>query len=196
MSTEEPILDVAHLGHVEMLTPKPDESLKFFVEVMGLTESAREGDSVYLRGWDDYEHHTLKLTGYKHSGLGHFAYRARSPQALERRVAAIEEAGRGSGWTEGDIGHGPAYAFTTPDGHNMEIYYETEWYSPPAEERPALKNQAARDSRGGARTCDGWTMSICWPWTWQAAASSCRTPSAAASPSTWSSTMGRKRVCG
>ena len=28
-----------------------------FVDVMGMTESARQGDSVYLRAWDDYEHH-------------------------------------------------------------------------------------------------------------------------------------------
>ena len=31
----EPILDLAHLGHMELLTPKPDESLKFFVDVHG-----------------------------------------------------------------------------------------------------------------------------------------------------------------
>src|SRR5262249_21215294 len=54
--------DLAHLAHVELFTPKPDESLRFFVDVMGMTESGRSGQSVYLRGWDDYEHHTLKLT--------------------------------------------------------------------------------------------------------------------------------------
>ena len=61
----EPVSDLAHLGHVELLTPKPHESLRFFVEVLGMTETARQGESVYLRGWDDYEHHTLKLTGRK-----------------------------------------------------------------------------------------------------------------------------------
>eukprot|EP01035_Chromulina_nebulosa_P051616 gene51616-70292_t len=35
--TPEPIFDLAHLGHLELLTPKPDESLKFFVDVMGMT---------------------------------------------------------------------------------------------------------------------------------------------------------------
>ena len=49
------IYDLAHLGHLELLTPKPDESLKFFVDVMGMTISGRKGESVYLRGWDDYE---------------------------------------------------------------------------------------------------------------------------------------------
>ena len=57
---------------------------------MGMTESGRQGDSVYLRGWDDYERYCLKLTGSKTSGLGHAAFRARSPQALERRVEALK----------------------------------------------------------------------------------------------------------
>ena len=136
--------DLAHLGHIELLTPKPDESLRFFVEVMGMTESGRKGNSVYLRGWDDYERHTLKLTASDMAGLGHFAYRAASPEALQRRVEIISRTGHGTGWTEGDLGHGPAYAFTTPDGHPMEIYYETEWYRPPPELTPSLKNQAQR----------------------------------------------------
>src|SRR5258708_12193754 len=140
----EPIYDLAHLAHMEMLTPKPDESLKFFVDVMGMTETARKGDSVYLRGWDDYEHHTLKLTASKTSGMGHMAFRARSPQALERRVAALKGSGYEIGWTDGDVGHGPAFAFHDPDGHKVEIYYETEWYKAPPELRPALKNQPMR----------------------------------------------------
>ena len=56
---------------------------------MGMTESGRRGESVHLRGWDDYERYSLQLTGSRTSGLGHAAFRTRSPQALERRVAAI-----------------------------------------------------------------------------------------------------------
>jgi catechol 2,3-dioxygenase len=136
--------DLAHLAHVELLTPKPDESLRFFVDVMGMTESGREGDSVYLRGWDDYEYHTIKLTASKVAGLGHFAFRASSPEALQRRVAIIEKAGYGKGWSDGDLGHGAAYQFTTSDNHNVEIYWETNWYKAPPALQPALKNQAMR----------------------------------------------------
>ena len=42
----EPIMDLAHLGHVEIFTPKPEQSLHFFVNIMGMTESGRKGDSV------------------------------------------------------------------------------------------------------------------------------------------------------
>jgi catechol 2,3-dioxygenase len=141
---DEPIMDVAHLAHLEVLTPKPEASLRFFVDVLGMTESARVGDSVYLRAWDDYERYSLKLTGAASSGLGHAAFRARSPQALLRRVRAIESSGLGVGWHEGELGHGPAYQFHDPDGHLLELYYETEWYEAPAALRPALKNQAQR----------------------------------------------------
>src|SRR6202521_1154642 len=140
----EPIFDLAHLGHMELLSPKPDESLQFFVNVMGMTETARQGDSVYLRGWDDYEHHTLKLTSSKTSGMGHMAFRARSAQALDRRGAALKGSGHDVGWTEGDLGHGPAFVCNDPDGHRVELYYETTWYEAPPELRPALKNQAQR----------------------------------------------------
>src|SRR5436190_5438022 len=83
--------DLAHLAHVELLTPKPEESLRFFVDTFGMTESGRRGNSVYLRGWDDYEHHTLKLTAAKVAGMRHFAYRATSPEGLQHRVSIIEK---------------------------------------------------------------------------------------------------------
>src|SRR5229473_2633108 len=97
----EPNYDVAHLGHLELLTPKPEESLRFFVDVMGMTESGRRGESVYLRGWDDYERYSLQLTGSNTSGLGHAAFRARSPQALQRRVAALTGSGYEGSWHDG-----------------------------------------------------------------------------------------------
>jgi catechol 2,3-dioxygenase len=149
MTNPEPIHDIAHLGHLELLTPKLEETRRFFVEVMGMYESGRREDSIFLRGWDDYEHHSLQLTSSEKPGLGHCAFRATSPQALQRRVEAIEKSGLGKGWQEDNIGHGPAYRFTTPDGHNVEIYYETEWYQAPAELKPALKNQASRFSDRG-----------------------------------------------
>src|SRR3990172_8302120 len=67
----EPLHDVARIGHAELLTPKPDESLRFFVDVLGLEEEARDGQSVYLRGWGDYLRYSLKLTEAPRAGLRH-----------------------------------------------------------------------------------------------------------------------------
>ncbi len=144
MDAAEPIMDVAHLGHVEILTPKPEESLRFFTEVMGMTESGRQGDSVFLRGWDDYERYSLQLTASRTSGLGHAAFRTRSAPALERRGAALRADGVEVCAVGDSLGHGPAWRFHDPDGHVFELYWETEWYEAPPNRRPSLKNQAAR----------------------------------------------------
>ncbi|MCL6593116.1 MAG: catechol 2,3-dioxygenase [Alicyclobacillus sp.] len=139
--TKEPIWDIAHVGHVELFSPKPEESLHFFTKVLGMTEYARKGQSVYLRCWGDWEPYSLILTESHQAGIGHSGLRAMSPSALERRVQAVQAAGLGGEWTEGDIGHGRSYQFQGPDGHLMELYYESERYQAPDALKPALKNQ-------------------------------------------------------
>ena len=139
-----PLHDVAHLAYLELLTPEFEKSVWFFTEVLGLTLVSAEGDTAYLRTWDDYERHTVKLTGNHTSGIARIGMRAESQEALERRVKAVEASGLGIGWKDGDPGIGPTYACYDPDGHVMEMYYESEWYadSRPEELAPALKNQA------------------------------------------------------
>ena len=137
--------DIAHLGHVELYTDQFDKSLDFFTRVYGLTVTAQDDDSAYLRAFDDYEFHSLKLTRHHTTGVGHIAYRAASEDALMRRVAAIEASEyEVIGWDDGDLGHGRAFRFRDPFGHLFEIYWDTNRYQPPPEERPALKNIAQR----------------------------------------------------
>ena len=76
--------------------------------------------------------------------------RAWSPEALERRVAAIEATGLGLGWVDGDVGHGPAYRFTDPDGHVFEVFYEAERYVAPDHLKPSWRNQPQRYVGRGA----------------------------------------------
>ncbi|HWE79840.1 MAG TPA: catechol 2,3-dioxygenase [Pseudolabrys sp.] len=154
----EPIFDIAHLGHLELLTPTFDKSVRFFVDVMGMTISGEKDDSVYLRAYDDYERYSLKLTAAKGNGMAHVAYRCRSPQALERRAAALKGSGFDVGWTDGDLGHGKTFVCTDPDGHVIELYFDTERYEAPPELKPSLKNQAQRfPARGcNVRRLDHW----------------------------------------
>lgn len=148
----EPCFDIAHLAHVEVLTDKFEESLDFFTRVYGLKESGRDASSAYLRAWDDYEFHSMKLTRSDTTGIGHVAYRTSSPEALERRVAAIEaSAYKTIGWVDGDLGHGgKAFRFEDPFGHVFEIYWDTKKYVAPPEDAPALKNNASRFHSQGA----------------------------------------------
>lgn len=148
--------DIAHLGHVELLTPELDGTVRFCTEILGLTETRRVGDSVHLRAFDDYEQTSLVVTAHSTSGVRRTALRASSPEALERRAAAIREAGRDGEWVDGEAGTGRTFRTSDPDGHVLDLYYETEWYEAPPELRPALKNQPqAKPNRGvGVRRLD------------------------------------------
>ena len=76
----EPIHDIAHLGSVELFTPKPDKSLWYFRDLLGMEPVHESGPSVYLRGYGDYATSTVKLTAAKGAGVA-------------RRMARCEPAG-------------------------------------------------------------------------------------------------------
>ena len=85
-----PLHEIAHLAHVELRTPVLDESVASSPATWASPRPAAAGDSVFLRAWDDYENTTIKLTAHATSGVGRTNLRAASPEALQRRVAAIE----------------------------------------------------------------------------------------------------------
>ena len=140
----------AHLGPVELFSPRAAESLAFFVDVLGMEIEGEEGPSAFLRGYGDYQRYSLKLTESDSSGMGVLGLRAWSEEALERRVAAVEATGLGEGWTDGDRGRGRSYRFRDPDGHVFELYFEVDRYEAPEHLRPSLKNQPQRYVGRGA----------------------------------------------
>jgi catechol 2,3-dioxygenase len=140
---------ISQLAHLELLTPDPQASLDFFTEVMGLTESGRNGQSVYLRCWGDHFLHTLQLTEAPHSGLGHAGWRAEGPDELDRAVKRLEAAGVGEEWIDDEFGHGPAYRYRGPGGHVHELFWEAERYQAPGDERSEFPARAQRHTARG-----------------------------------------------
>jgi catechol 2,3-dioxygenase len=156
MVPAEPLHDIAHLGSVELLTPEPEKSLWYFRDLLGMEMVHRTATAVYLRGYGDHAASTLKLTSASAPGVGCIAWRATSLAALERRAGALQAAGLGVDWTNGDFGRGRSFRFRDPDGHLMEIYYEEQRYVAPAVLRSTLKNQPQKyTGRGvGVRRTD------------------------------------------
>jgi len=134
---------------VELFTPVFEESLRFFTEVLSMDIVETADGIAYLRTWDDYERFSLMLTARSEPGVGRVGVRAADPVALQRRAEAIEATGLGRGWVDGQPGRGATYAFADPDGHDWELYFESERYTPPASLSPALKNQSQRRPNHG-----------------------------------------------
>jgi catechol 2,3-dioxygenase len=117
---------LAHLAHVELLTPRLESSVTFFKQVMGLFETAREGNSVYLRCWGDHYHSSLILTESEKPAMSHAAWRTLGPEELKEAVERIEATGTKGEWIAQSLGHGPAYRFRAPGGHTIELFWEVE----------------------------------------------------------------------
>ena len=135
--------DVAQLAHVELLSPDPAATEAFFTRFLGMQVSAREGQSSYLRAYEESYHHSLKITEAPEPGVGHVAWRASSPEGLARRVDALEAAGAGLGWVT-DHGHGDAYRFALPSEQTMELLWDVDYFDVPADERSGLLNRPQR----------------------------------------------------
>lgn len=145
---------LSQLAHVEVTSPEPEESLRFYTEILGLEESGRAGQSIFLRGWGEFFHHTLQLTEGPDPGLAHIGWRAEGPDQLETAVARIEATGLGEGWLENSTGHGPAYRYRSPGGHLNEVFWEVERYQPPAGMESPYPNRPQRYvPRGAAVRC-------------------------------------------
>lgn len=135
---------LSQLGHVELLSPRPQESVEFARDILGLEESHREGQSVWFRGWGEHHHHSLVVTEADTAALGHVGWRTYGAEELELAVANLEASGHGVGWVEGQVGHGPAYRFRSPEGHVNEVFWEVERWRAPPQLRSRLLNSPQR----------------------------------------------------
>jgi catechol 2,3-dioxygenase len=140
----EPLFEVAQLATVELYSPVRDESVAFFSGILGMYTVKKDARSTYLRGYEDPYAYSLKITDAKHAGSGVTGFRAHSPQALERRAEALQAAGLGDGWIDGDFGHGRAYRFHTPDGHKMKLFFDVEYAEVAESDRTALRNRPSK----------------------------------------------------
>lgn len=141
---------ISQLGHIELQTPKPQESLDFFTKVFGLEENGRDGQSVFLRCWGDFFHSSVQLTEAPVAGLGHIGWRSEGPEQLETAARRLDASGHGLGWQEGATGHGPAYRYRGPGGHLQEIFWEVERYVAPPEKRSSFPARPQAISRVSA----------------------------------------------
>ncbi len=136
--------EVAHLARAEILTPKPDGTLWFFTKLLGMYETHREGQSVYLRGYEDPYQWSIKVTEAPQPGLGHVALRTISPQALERRADSLRQANVALSWTEDEFGYGKTLRFDSGDGHRLSLLWEVERYQAPPELRSKILCRPSR----------------------------------------------------
>jgi biphenyl-2,3-diol 1,2-dioxygenase len=142
---------LAKLGHVALVTPDMEKSLWFWGEVLGLEEVERVEDVVYLRGWGEFQHHSLSLREGP-QGIEHIGWQCGAPEDVAAYSEQLQAAGAEVTYVDAgqEPGQGEAVRFILPGGgHPFEIYHHMERPLFEDDRRSRLKNQTARPYRKG-----------------------------------------------
>jgi catechol 2,3-dioxygenase len=141
--------EIAHLARVELFTPDPDGTVWFFTQLLGMYQTKQEGQSAYLRGYEDPYQWSIKVTEAPEPGMGHATLRTSSAGALERRARSMTDANIEGRWSDGDFGYGQTWQFQSADGHELSLVWEAEKYLAPPELRsPIMTRPSKRPLRG------------------------------------------------
>ena len=84
-------MGILRLSHVEVRVPDLELATAYYTEVVGLIEVARESERVYLKCWDEHDHHSVVLVYAPRYGLDHMGWKVEElddlPAAAARRIA-------------------------------------------------------------------------------------------------------------
>ncbi|MGW0035435.1 VOC family protein [Gordonia sp. NPDC003376] len=144
MSENSDRFEVAHLARCELFSPKPQETEDFFTRFLGMYVTKREGQSVFLRAYEDPYQWSLKITEAPQAGMGHAGLRTTSPEALERRAASLKDGNVDTRWHEDEFGFGKTLSFQSADGHNLALVWEAEKYVAPPELRSKILTRPSK----------------------------------------------------
>lgn len=122
-------MSILRLSHVEIRVPDLELATAYYSEVVGLIETGRENNRVFLKCWDEHQHHSLVLTAEATHGMNHFGFKVTERDDLDLYAARLESAGidvvrLAPG--EWGPGHGESIRFLLPSGHSMELVHGME----------------------------------------------------------------------
>jgi catechol 2,3-dioxygenase len=120
---------ILRLQHVEVRTPDLELCTAYYTEVLGLLEVAREEERVFLKCWDEHEHHSLVLRAAPTYGLDHMGFKVAEAAELDYYTKRVEAEGIPvKRYARGELGPGwgEAVRFEAPSGHTVELMYGME----------------------------------------------------------------------
>ena len=86
-------MGILRLAHVDVRTPDLELSTAYYTEVLGLQLAERGEDTVYLKCWDEEDHHSIRLRYDPRTGLDLFSFRVEAEDDLGELEKAVERYG-------------------------------------------------------------------------------------------------------
>lgn len=121
-------MGVLRLAHVDARTTDLELSEAYYTEVMGLQLAERTDDSIYLKCWDEPDHHSVRLRYAPRTGLDLFSFRVEAEDDLHDLEKRVESYGaQVSRVSKGEaVGQGESIRFEVPSGQTMELVWDIE----------------------------------------------------------------------
>ncbi|EPZ41034.1 3,4-dihydroxyphenylacetate 2,3-dioxygenase [Alicyclobacillus acidoterrestris] len=121
-------MGIMRIGRAQLRVMDLDTAVDYYTNVIGLDVVGKEEGKVYLKAWDEWDHHSLILQQADSPGLDHFAFKVEKEDDLSEFEKKVEQFGctlkrisKGA-----RLGEGEAIRFELPTGHQVELYSEIE----------------------------------------------------------------------
>jgi catechol 2,3-dioxygenase len=119
---------VIRLGYVHLRVTDLEESRNHYSNTLGMEVVASEPGKLYLKCWDEWDHHSLVL---EEGGVGlvKLGYKVESPEAMTEFESRAQRFGVTTGrFSAGEnLTVGEGVRITLPSEHNIELYTEMEY---------------------------------------------------------------------
>lgn len=120
--------DIVRAAHAELIVTDLDRARWFYVDLLGFVVTAADEDALYLRGFEEVNHHSLVLRRGREAAAARLAYRVRTPADLDRAEQYFGE----RGWRSERVpagatrGIGAAVRAEDPLGLPVELFHHTD----------------------------------------------------------------------
>src|SRR5690242_21325242 len=81
---------ILRLQHVEVRVPDLELCTAYYAEVVGLIEVAHEEGRVFLKCWDEHEHHSVVLRQAPTYGLDHMSFKVAEQARSEEHTSELQ----------------------------------------------------------------------------------------------------------
>ncbi|MEO8906990.1 MAG: VOC family protein, partial [Microbacteriaceae bacterium] len=123
-----PAPDILRCAYMELQVTDLKRSRDFYVDVLGLTLTEEDENTIYLRTLEEFIHHNVVLRQGPVAAVAALSYRVRAAEDLDKAVAFFTELGcrverRADGYTKGI---GDSVRVTDPLGFPYEFFCDVE----------------------------------------------------------------------
>lgn len=121
-------MSVMRLGYVHIRVADLAESAEHYKNTLGMDEVADEGGRLYLKSWDEHDHHSVVLDegGVGLVKLGYKVEKSEDLDLYEKRARAF--GARVERMSKGDnVAVGDGLRITLPSEHTLELYNDVEY---------------------------------------------------------------------